>query len=137
VLFDVLSLAACSLAKRDWEHRFAIMCCDLTRVGCGIDGFGLDELPMQPDSWESDREFILRVVDLACTRHRWDVLGYDPPFALDGLQSFGELVAGYVPSFPLRERAWRWPLDSIEEAVRLCPDHPVFLGSFAACRFCD
>ena len=45
-----------------------------------------------------NKDFVLRTVDLALSRHRWDELGYDPPFAQDYLRRFRRMVEGFDPS---------------------------------------
>lgn len=136
VLFDVLSLAACALARTEWEQRFAVLCCDSTRIGLGMDGLSIDEVPMAKESWQQNCDFVLRVIERARTRYRWDVLGYEPLTILESLTRLHEIVRGYMPRFPLPEPGWRWSSGPLEQESWLCTEHPVFLGTFGVCRFC-
>ncbi|WP_086828623.1 hypothetical protein [Allokutzneria sp. NRRL B-24872] len=135
VFLDVLALAACDLAASEWEVRFALLCCN-SRIGGGNDGFDLDELPWGEAEWPVQREFLLRVVDTALGRHRWEVLGYDPPAALGYLRRYREVVRGYVPAPPLSSVVGWWEYERDEAHLRRCGRHGLFVGVFEDCRLC-
>ncbi len=136
VLFDLLALAACASARSAWEKGFALFCCDSTRVGLGMDGFDLDELPFSAESWRVERDFVLRTLAEAAKEFRGDVLDYVPTQMDRAFAELEALVAGHEPHFPLRPPVWRWPETLITEQLQLCGEHPVFVGRFGVCRFC-
>ena len=135
VFLDVLALAACDLAESEWELRFALLCCN-SRIGGGNDGFDLDELPWSDTGWLEQREFVLRVVDAALERHRWEVLPYDPPWALGYLRQYREIVSGYAPAPPLSSVVGWWEYERVEAHFRRCERHGLFVGVFDDCRLC-
>ena len=136
VLFDLLAVAACASAGSDWEKSFALFCCDSTRVGMGMDGFDLDELPFSPESWPEQRAFVLRALAEAATQFRGDELDVAPTPMDRSLAELTALVASYEPSFPPRPPVWRWPEVLKSEELRQCAEHHVFVGRFGECRFC-
>ncbi|WP_282761175.1 hypothetical protein [Actinoplanes sandaracinus] len=82
VLFDVLTLAGCHLARTPWEQHLILMFATRHRGDRGTAGFDLTELPWTAN-WPAEKAFFLAVLDLAVARHRWDELDYDPPHAHD------------------------------------------------------
>ncbi|MFC7642377.1 hypothetical protein ACFQX6_16530 [Streptosporangium lutulentum] len=83
VFVEVLTLAVSALASREWEFRFAALIAeqDQTAFGRGVVGFDLEDLDWgdAPAEHTTNKGFVVEVVDLALSRHRWDELGYDPP----------------------------------------------------------
>lgn len=102
VFVEVLTLAVSALAEQEWEYRFAALLAlqDQSVMGRGAVGFDLAELDWGGCAEERGRakDFVLRVVDLAARRHRWDELGYEPPYAETYLRRFREIVAGFDPA---------------------------------------
>ena len=133
VFLDVLTLAGCALARTPWEQRLALFFADGQRWGAlGTAGFDLEELPWS-DAWPAERAFLLRVVDLALTRHGWDRLSYEPPYAIGYLTGYRELAAGFTPA-PAGPSAWREPPDGA--LLARCPLHELYVGEYG-CRLCD
>ncbi|MEW1626264.1 hypothetical protein AB0387_02365 [Streptomyces sp. NPDC089173] len=81
----VLTLAVSALAREPWHFRFAPLLTlqDQNVMGRGSVGFGLAELDWgaAPEERVAARDFLLRVLDLALSRHRWEKLTYEPPRA--------------------------------------------------------
>ena len=102
VFIEVLMLAMSSLARRSWELRFAAFLAgrDQDIRGRGLVGFRLEDLDWgaTPASQAENRDFVLRAVDLALTRYRWDELSYDPPLVGDHLRRFRSMVEAFDPS---------------------------------------
>lgn len=135
VFYDVLTLAGCAVADTPWQQHLALHFADGHRLGRGCDGFDLGELPWTPD-WPAERLFFLRVVDLAATRHGWDRLRYEPPYALGYLATYREMLAGYRP-VPVDSPAWGdWREPPAPELLARCGTHDIYQGQFG-CRLCD
>lgn len=108
VFVDVLMLAVSDLADSVWEYRFATLLTlqDQGVMGRGAVGFDLEDIDWgrSPGEWAAAKGFVLRVLDLALRRHRWDELGYEPPFAEGYLRQYRETVEAFDP---MRRRAAR------------------------------
>lgn len=126
VLLSVLLLAGSDLAETDGEVELMVWLAEHDQGvrGRGAVGFDLAELP----AGEAERAFLLRVIDLAATRHRWDVLGYEPPFAQRFLAELRELVRGFEP-------ATAPPAKTPYPEHRKCPGHDVYLHEYG-CLLC-
>ncbi|MBZ4318403.1 hypothetical protein [Streptomyces huiliensis] len=140
VFVDVLTLAVSALAERPWDYRFAALLArqDQSVMGRGAVGFDLAELDWGRTDGErvAAKDFVLRVVDLALRRYRWDELDYFPPFAEKYLRRFRELVEAFDPA------AARADADSFpgpdEAATASCVRHRVLssLPLLEGCVFC-
>ncbi len=102
VFIDVLMLAVSDLADDVWDYRFAALLTlqDQNVMGRGFVGFDLRDIAWGTSSRERARskDFVLRAIALALSRHRWSELGYDPPFAQDYLYQFKDMVESFVPA---------------------------------------
>ncbi len=106
-------------------------------MGRGCVGFDLAEIDWGGGTSERARarEFVLSVIDLALRRHRWDELGYDPPFARDYLRRYRTMVESFDMS---TAPAPRFP-DPAEAATASCVRHRILTGlpHWEACVFCS
>ncbi|MGW1994926.1 hypothetical protein [Embleya sp. NPDC001921] len=140
VFVEVMMLAVSLLAREPCEYRFAALMAaqDQNMVGRGCVGFDLDEI-----AWGSTAEgqaevrgFILRTIDLAAREHRWDELGYEPPYVHGYLRRFRVMVKAFDPVRGGRdpERA-AGPDDN---ALAMCVRHRVLaLADWGGyCAFC-
>jgi hypothetical protein len=139
VLFDVLTLAGCHLAHTTWEQHLILMFATVHRGDRGMAGFDLIELPWTAD-WPAEKAFFLAVLDLAGTRHRWDELGYDPPYAHDSVLRYRDMVAAFTPRPALPGHGpdgvdWSAPPDP--EALQSCIRHGLYVGYYPDCRLGD
>ncbi|MFF2008835.1 hypothetical protein ACFVWY_07120 [Streptomyces sp. NPDC058195] len=102
VFVDVLMLAVSALAGSVWEYRFATLlnAQDQSAVGRGTVGFDLEEIDWgrSPGERAAAKDFVLRVLDLALLRHRWNELDYDPPYAERFLRQYREMVEAFDPA---------------------------------------
>lgn len=126
VLLSVLLLAGSDLAETDRQVALMVWLAEHDQGvrGRGTVGFDLAEVPDLP----AERAFLLRVIDLAATRHRWDVLGYDPPVAQRFLAELRELVRGFEPKAA-------GPTQTPRPEHRKCPEHGVYLHEHG-CLLC-
>jgi hypothetical protein len=137
VFVEVLTLAVAELAARPWELRFAALLAwqDQNVLGRGAVGFDLAELEWggTAEVRAAAKAFVLAVVDLAARRHRWEELGYEPPYALEYLRRFREIVEAFAPP------ATTPPGDLLPApAVASCVRHRVLsaLPHWEGCVFC-
>jgi len=135
VFFDVLTLAGCVIAETPWDRNLVLHFADGHRWGRGTAGFDLAELPWT-SNWPAEKAFLDRVIGLALTRHGWDRLTYDPPYAIQFLTTFREMVAGYTPT-PVHAPEWGdWRVPPLVALTVGCEIHGVFIGELG-CRLCD
>jgi hypothetical protein len=137
VLFDVLTLAGSALAETAWERNLVLHFADGHRVSRGASGFDLSELPWTSD-WQAEKAFFLRMIDTALSRHGWDRLRYDPPYATADLAAYRAMVAQFRP-VPVTTPSpdWGdWRTAPRPEQLARCPAHDVFQGELG-CRLCD
>ncbi|MEU4351085.1 hypothetical protein [Streptomyces sp. NPDC023838] len=140
VFIEVLMLAVSGLAEAEWDYRFAALLTlqDQNVMGRGSVGFDLQDIAWGTSTAERARskDFVLRSITLALSRHRWSELGYDPPFARDYLLQFQSMVESLVPidgtgtgaGFPSPE----------ERAVASCAHHRILsaLPHWEGCFLC-
>ncbi|MGK5733678.1 hypothetical protein [Streptomyces sp. URMC 124] len=145
VFVEVLWLAVSELASRPWDFRFASLLAlqDQNVMGRGMVGFDLEDVDWgdTPSERAEAKDFVLRVVDLALQRHRWDELGYEPPYAPEYLRHFRAMVEAFVPA-PRPERTDGDPFPGFpgpDAAVTTCcVPHRVLnaLPHWDGCVFC-
>lgn len=135
VFFDVMTLASCALADTVWRQNLGLLFADGQRANRGFASFALDELPWTEDGPEEHR-FLLAVIDKALTRHRWDLLSYDPPYAQGYLETYRTMVQSFTPVRGGSIGLGGWLTAPKADFVRRCPKHDIFRGRHG-CRFCD
>lgn len=141
VFVDVLTLAVSDLASEPWHYRFASLIAlqDQNLMGRGSVGFDLEDIDWGPSPQEQEaaKDFVLRVTDLALTRHRWDELGYEPPYAPKYLETFRAMVEAYDPATPASGLG-SFPAPD-EAALASCVRHRVLTGLpfWDGCVFCN
>ncbi|MGW1406872.1 hypothetical protein [Streptomyces sp. NPDC002403] len=143
VFVDVLVLAVSDLAESVWEYRFATLLTlqDQSAVGRGVVGFDLEDIDWgsSPGEQAAAKNFVLRVLDLALRRHRWDELDYEPPFAEGFLRQYREMVEAFDPACAEPQNAMS-PFPGPEEAAMAsCVRHRVLCApaNWDACVFCN
>ncbi|MEU1468673.1 hypothetical protein ABZ434_10680 [Streptomyces sp. NPDC005761] len=140
VFVDVLMLAVSSLAHAPWDFRFAALLTlqDQNVMGRGVVGFGLSELDWgdTPQERAAAKDFLLRALDLALSRHRWEELTYEPPHAEAYLRTYRSMVEEFDPA---TAKADPDVLPGPQEAAMAsCVRHRVLdaLPFWEACVFC-
>lgn len=140
VFVEVLMLAVSALASREWELRFAALVAaqDQAISGRGTVGFNLEDLDWGdvPTEHAMNKNFVLDTVDLALSHHRWDELGYDPPFAQNFLRRFRQMVEAFDPSTAVLDSRRFPPLEDVVAVS--CVRHRVLspLSYYPECVFC-
>ena len=94
VLHEVLALAASRLAENDDQRYWALWIAshDLPTFGHGISDYDVTEMPWTHDGLETERAFLVRVIDAALARLGWESLDYSPPRVSESLTELRELV---------------------------------------------
>ncbi|MEV6472108.1 hypothetical protein [Streptomyces sp. NPDC051657] len=140
VFVDVLMLAVSALAREPWHFRFAALLTlqDQSVMGRGAVGFDLAELDWgdTPQEGAEAKSFLLRVLDLALTRHRWEELTYEPPYAEKYLRTYRAMVEAVAP---MTARADAEVLPGPQDAaLASCVRHRVLdaLPYWSGCVFC-
>lgn len=136
VLISVLLLAGSDLASSDWERELVVWLAEHDQgiYGRGVVGFDLDEIAWSPDQLAAQRAFLVRVIDLALAHHRWEILGYDPPFVAEQLLRLREMVEQYPAAIVAAGREWQW--HGGPPTGERCPHHAVFLHTHG-CAICN
>lgn len=136
VLLSVLLLSGSALAQSPWEKELITWLAehDQDVFGLGVVGFDLDEIAWDSQNFAIQKDFFLRIIDLALSRHGWERLTYDPPFVADQLRVLRRLVEIYCQEFVEPSRGWDWKLRP-SEFIK-CPLHQVYMHS-AGCLICN
>ncbi|MEU9833574.1 hypothetical protein AB0D67_18810 [Streptosporangium sp. NPDC048047] len=135
---SVLQFALSDLAAGEWERALAqwIAWHDQNLAGRGCVGFDLKEIAWDPAEFPRQKAFLLRAIDLAGTRHRWDELCYDPALAEPHLRAYRDIVERFeLPARYGPSGTWSWPGADDEETF--CPAHGVHCSELGWCRVCD
>ncbi|MCA6091317.1 hypothetical protein LE181_03920 [Streptomyces sp. SCA3-4] len=141
VFVEVLTLAVSDLVEEPWDFRFAALLAlqDQNCMGRGVVGFELEEVDWgaSPEERMRNKAFVLRVIDLALSEHRWDELTYDPPFVATYLRTFRTMVEAFDPAFH-DGSAHGFPGPE-EAAMASCVRHRVLTGMphWDVCVFCN
>jgi hypothetical protein len=135
VLLTVLLLSGSALAASTWERELMTWLAEHDQgvFGAGMVGFDLDEIAWSADGFDVQRAFVLRTIDLALTRHRWDELSYDPPFVADQLRALRALVTDFRPDPAATAVTWSWM--SPPRQLTLCDRHAVYVHDHG-CLIC-
>ncbi|MEU3511348.1 hypothetical protein ABZ733_26340 [Streptomyces longwoodensis] len=139
VFVEVLLLAVSGLARCPWEYRFGglIALQDQGLMGRGAVGFDLAEIDWGPTAPQRDaaKGFVLRAIELAGRRYRWELLGYEPPHALAHLRRFRDVVAGFEPPEAAPDRDGLPDLSELGCCVRhRVLSHVAYLDGCPFCR---
>lgn len=139
VLFDVLCLAACSLADSDWEQRLAYFLVqhDQSRVGLGCADLDIAELGWTADTFELEKRFVLTVVDAALAKSGWKRLGFEPRLEsiLPTLDRLREMVVAFPASAIPGPDVYKWKPDELPPGGK-CEVHGVYLHELG-CILCN
>ncbi|MFH8786910.1 hypothetical protein [Streptomyces roseoverticillatus] len=137
---DALWLAVSDLARRPWDFRFAAFLAlrDQNVMGRGVVGFDLEDIDWggTPAERARAKDFVLRVIDLALERHRWDELTYEPPYVPGYLRRYRAMVEAFTPPpRPAGEDVFPGPDAAVTAS---CVRHRVLdaLPYWEGCVFC-
>ncbi len=135
VLLSVLLLSGSDLARTPWEVELVTWLAehDQSVFGSGVVGFDLDDFAWSRDCFDAQRDFLLRMIELALQRHRWETLSYDPPLVAGHLARMKELVLAYRAEFVEVDKPWEWW--SAPRRFDKCAKHAVYVHNHG-CLLC-
>lgn len=145
VLIDVLLASSSELAATKSEKRMVVFLAEKQQsiVGIGTVGFDIIEIPWQIETFESDKEFLLRAIYYARSWNKWETIGHTPNLehltsALDTLEILiNRMTVNDVDESNLRE--WINAAekdDPVNCGYPKCPKHGLLLSIFG-CKFCN
>jgi hypothetical protein len=134
-LHDVLEIAGSRLARSAWEKYWALWLVthDLGAFGHNFADYDIGEMPWEHAPFDDEKAFLIHLVDAARARLGWEVLGYDPAYAVRYLEGYRRLAAAAEPTEVVPpQRSFRLdPPDNYD----VCP-HDGMLMHTVGCRLC-
>ena len=113
VFISVMALAGSHLAQTDLEIEMAtwIGSVDQGVLGLGVVGFDLTEMPWSTDPVQFSRQqaFLQTMIERVKAKTDFHLLDYDPPYAVDYVETFSKMLTAFNLSFVNREKLY-WPL---------------------------
>lgn len=108
VLISVLLLSGSDIAETEWEQNFVAWLAehDTSLLGLGMVGFDLDEIAWTKADFLEQKRFVLKVIHKAMKKHRWDVLGYDPPYVGDSLVRLRDMLNNFQENHLGKDKTW-------------------------------
>lgn len=135
VLLSVLLLAGASLAETDWQRDLVMWLTshDQSVVGGGTVGFDRREIAWTKDGFAEQKQFLLKMIDAALNKHRWDALSYDPPLVADNLTTLKSMVEEF--QFPATGCPAEFPPLLKPAELTKCTTHQIYLHE-VGCYIC-
>ena len=149
VFLDYLLVSGSELAKTDSEKILIVFLAEKQQsvIGIGNVDFDIIEMPWQKSTFESDKIFILKVINyakkLSFQKNIWNKLGYEPnrellEYALDKF----EILIKHMTENDIDSDNFENLLNESDKndpvycGFPKCPKHGIFL-SFFGCKFCN
>lgn len=99
VFLEVLTISGSMLAKSNREREMTIWLAqrDQSVVGIGTVGFDIDEIPWTIDTFDEEKEFMLRMITNAITEAGWKKLSYEPrkDWVIQCLEQFRVMIYAF------------------------------------------
>lgn len=126
VLISVLLLSGSDVAETQWEKDFVAWLAehDQSLLGLGMCGFDLNDIAWTNNDFMQQKIFVLKIIHKAMKKHRWTVLGYEPPYVGESLVKLRDMVDHFQQSHVGKDREWE--LHFKADPPRKCPKHAVF-----------
>ncbi len=149
VLIDYLLISGSELADSESEKRMIAFLSEKQQwiIGIGTVGFEIIEMPWHRESFETDKLFLLTVIEyareLTLQESVWDKLGYAPnkeniDYALNGFNALiNRMTVNDIDDNNLQE--WlsdREKDDPVYCGCPKCPKHGLLM-SFFGCKLCN
>ncbi|AIQ53415.1 hypothetical protein R70331_18985 [Paenibacillus sp. FSL R7-0331] len=147
VFIEVLAISGSLLARTNREKELIIWLVqrDQAIVGSGTVDFDIDEMPWTIDSFESEKEFILRAISNAMNGLGWERLSYEPhrDWVIECLEQFRQMISAFDKEYVNLNNylVWTeieedddWPI--IPKGYPKCEKHDVYL-SCHGCILCN
>ena len=144
MFINILCLSGGTLAKTDSQKRLMVFLaeCNQSVYGRGTVGFDIVDMPWDKDTFDEDKEFMLKVIDGAKHKSGWDKLCYIPneENAAYYLDKFRILIEKMTRDDVVEDVLTEWCKDAEEEYpawrdFRLCEKHNAYIGTHG-CQVC-
>ncbi len=145
VLLTVLGLSGSRLAQTDEEKNMVVwlMEHDQSAVGMGCAGFDITEMPWATRGFESQKQFMLRVLAGAQEKLGWETLWYTPNEAIifDRLAILRDMFLAIEARDIDEELTNQWIEESdaddpIQKGYPMCQEHGIYQSVFG-CIACN
>lgn len=145
VLLDGLLIGGSELARTESQKRLIVFLAEKqqTVVGLGTVGFDIIEMPWQTETFDTDKKFMLEVINYVRREKWWQNLGYIPlpdhiEYAVNGFETLiDRMTVNDVDEDNLNE--WIFEADSNDPifcGCPKCPKHGLILSALG-CKFCN
>ncbi|MGF9697904.1 hypothetical protein [Paenibacillus sp. MABNR03] len=147
VFIEVLSISGSMLAKTNREREMTIWLAqqDQSIVGIGTVGFDIDEMPWTVDTFDDEKDFMLRMIAHAIAESAWEKLSYEPrkEAVIYCLEQFRIMIQAFMKQHVNLSNYLEW--SEIEEdddrptippGYPKCAKHEVYL-SCHGCILCN
>lgn len=143
VFIAVLVLSGSTLARNKTEKEWVSWLASRDQGVCGIGtvGFYISNMPWTKAGFVNERDFVLRVIEGAREKLRWDVLDYNPneEFVAFALDRFQNLINLFDEQYINEEACQEWQSYlkkyGFLENLPMCKHHAVYLHP-AGCVLC-
>ena len=122
----VLSGSRLAIEKKEKEMIQWFSEQDDTVRGRGCNGFDICDMPWEKETFEKEREFLLKVVDGAKEKIGWDVLNYQPNenFVFNYLEGFKTLLLNFRQEYIVENGYSLWLEDNKTLQFYVPKDYP-------------
>ncbi len=144
VFINVLCLSGGRLAQTQSQKRFMVFLAEKNQSVCGIGtvGFDIVDMPWDRDSFEEDKEFMLRVNEGARRKLGWETLGYEPneEFVVEYLDTFQKLIERMTANDIIEGTLTKWlsqanENDPVKCGFPKCKKHDAYICVYG-CQVC-
>ena len=143
-LLNILLLAASELAETESQKRLTVWLAEHDqKVGSGVVGFCIANMPWDPATFEEDRHFMVRVADAASQKTGWEKLAYTPNLThLMPMLGWFRKCFMRLKETDIDPNALRYWLEQMEEddparcGFPRCQQHGVYL-TWLGCQICN
>lgn len=144
VLINILALSGSVIARSESEKRLMVYLSEKDQItGRGCVGFDIIRMPWAKESFEEDKEFMIRLINGARNRTGWEKLDYSPNEKLvsDYLDTFENLIRRMTVDDIREESLNHWLSEAKEDdpvwcGFPRCEKHNTFLTCFG-CQICN
>lgn len=143
-LLNILLLAASELAETESQKRLTVWVAEHDqKVGDGVVGFCIANMPWDAATFEEDKRFMVRVTDAASQKTGWEKLSYRPnaEHLMPMLGWFRKCFVRLKPTDidPNSLRNWLAQMEEDDPArcgFPKCPHHGIYL-TWLGCQICN
>lgn len=138
VLIDLLVLSGSSLAQTRWQKELIIFLSlnDQQIKGQGCVGFDISELGWEINHFENQKKFILKVIDNALEKKKWEKLNYKPSKSyISNLRRFREMIINYSKILVEPRDILKWSKNFNKMEFKKCVKHNIYTHPFG-CKIC-